>query len=260
MISKTRLKKIYALKHKKGREEQGLFLIEGWRLCEEALASDYQLETLLICDRNLDNSAAAAVMAMARQRRVEIVSIDAVVADRLADTVHSQGVFGIVQQRRESYQRLFDRDVRLLVLIDAGQDPGNVGTIIRACDWFGVDAVVLGTGTVDLYNPKVLRSSMGSVFHIPVVENIHLASLLPAIKQRGFQIFAADVQGKQGYHRVSYELPLALIIGNENRGLDCQLEPYVDQTIVIPRHGQAESLNMALAAGIILSRIVDITN
>lgn len=248
------------MKHKKGRAEQGLFLIEGLRLCEEALSSDYTLEMLLVCHHHLDKSAARAVLELGRERQVEIVSINAAMAERLADTVHSQGIFGIVRQQQVPLERLFDRSIRFLVIVDTGQDPGNVGTIIRACDWFGVDAVVLSAGTVELYNPKVVRATMGSIFRVPVFENIPLESALPAIKQRGFQIFAADAKGQQLYHRVHYELPLALIIGNENRGLDRKLEAYVDHTVAIPRHGQAESLNMALAAGIILSRIVDMIN
>ncbi|MDZ7264830.1 MAG: RNA methyltransferase [candidate division KSB1 bacterium] len=260
MISKTRFKKIQALKHKRGRIEQGLFLIEGLRLCEEALLSDHKLKMLLVCHQNLDHQAARKVMELAQQRQVEIVAIDGVAAKQLAETVHSQGIFGIVQQQQSPLERLFDEAWRFLVIVDTGQDPGNVGTIIRACDWFGVDAVVFSKGSVELYNPKVVRSTMGSIFHVPVFENTKLELLLPALKQRGFQIFAADVQGEQWYHRVQYRLPLALIMGNENRGVDRELESQVDCTIAIPRHGQAESLNMAVAAGIILSKIAETIN
>ena len=255
MISKTRLKDILSLKHKKFRNQEKLFLIEGYRLCEEALRSDFIVEALLISSDLLPPQQIESVIQFARQKRVEVIEIQEADVNKLADTVHSQGIFGVIRQNDYHLDSILNNENKLIILIDGGQDPGNVGTIIRAGDWFGVDAVLLSAGSVELFNPKVVRSTMGSIFHLPVLEEVEIGLVLPRLKQLGYQILAADVQGKFLYHRMQYQFPAALIIGNENTGIDKTLIPYLDYTVSIPGHGKAESLNMALAAAIIISRM-----
>jgi TrmH family RNA methyltransferase len=257
MVSKSRLKSILSLKLKKYRDEQNLFLIEGYRLCQEALLSDFSVETLLICDDLLSPQKLKEIVQLARYKQIEVIEIQPSEVKRLADTVNSQGIFCIVQQQRLDLEAILNKENKIIVIIDEGQDPGNMGTIIRTCDWFGVDAVLLSEGTVELYNPKVIRSTMGSIFHLPIVEDVDLKVVLPRLKQPGFHIFAADANGDHQYNQVDYLMPIALVIGNENRGIKNDLFNYVDKTIKIPSYGKAESLNMATAAAIIISRIVN---
>ena len=254
MLSKSHLKKITALKTKKIRNQNQLFLIEGLRICYEAIQSDFMVETLLI-QTNIYSDERTKLIEYAREKEVEIIKISETDTKMLAETVHSQGVFCVVRQKQYSLDLIKEKDNKFIVIIDSGQDPGNLGTIIRTCDWFGVDAVILSKGTVELYNPKVVRSTMGSIFHLPVIENVDLSDFLPGIKQTGFSIFAAAVEGHFPYSKINYKTPFALILGNENKGIEKQNLPIVDKTIHIPLFGKAESLNIASAGAVLISYI-----
>lgn len=256
MISKSRLKDILSLKSKKFRTQKNLFLIEGYRLCQEALHSDFKIETLLYNPDMLTSQKVNAISRAAQKQNVEIIEIEKTDVNRLAETVHSQGIFSIVHQKKYNLDSILNKGNELIVIINAGQDPGNVGTIIRTCDWFGAHAIFLTTGTVELFNPKVVRATMGSVFHLPIFEAIELHDLLPILKNWDYHIFGADVNGEFFYHQIEYPTPLALVIGNENRGIDKNVQHF-DRTIKIPSHGKAESLNMAVAAAIIISRVIN---
>ena len=256
MISKNRIKDIRALKQKKLRDQKKMFLIEGARLCLEALQSDFIVETILICNETISSSHSEKIYNLAHQKNVEIIEIETTDVATLAETVHSQGIFGIVEQRPYSLDEVLNKNNRFILIIDSGQDPGNVGTIIRTCDWFKIDAVLMSNGSVELFNPKVVRSTMGSIFHLPICENVELHEVLPDLKQLDYQIYAADVRGAFFFHEIEYKFPAALIIGNENRGLDSKLLEYSDKTVAIPSFGKAESLNMATATAIIMSRMI----
>lgn len=256
MISKTRLKHIFALKQKKNRFEKQQFLIEGYRLCWEAIQSDFKVETLLVNRDALSDLKFKKIVELAQKKQIEILEIQQQEIKRLTDTKNSQGIFCIVQQQKYDLEIILNQQHQFIVIICEGQDPGNLGTIIRTCDWFGVETILLSNGSVELYNPKVVRSTMGSIFHLSVIEGIDLHYFLPRLKQFGYSIFGCDVNGECLYHRIDYPIPLALIVGNENRGINKNFYQYLDKTVRIPSYGKAESLNMALAAAIIISRVV----
>jgi len=254
MLSKSHFKKITALKTKKFRDQKQQFLVEGLRNCYEAIQSDFVVETLLI-QHHVNSDKIAELIECARENKVEIIEISEADIRALAGTVHSQGVFCVVQQKQYSLESINKKDSKFIVIIDSGQDPGNLGTIIRTCDWFGVDTVILSKGTVELYNPKVVRSTMGSIFHLPVIENVDLSHFLLSIKQMDFGIFAADVEGQSPYFQTDYKEPVALILGNENKGIEKKHLPLVNKTINIPSFGKAESLNIASAGAVLISYI-----
>lgn len=256
MISKTRIKNILALKQKKLRDQKKMFLIEGARLCLEALQSDFIVETILIEDENSSSPQAKQIFDLAHQKNIEIIKIEKAEVAKLAETVHSQGIFGVVEQRRYGLEKILNQNNRILLIIANGQDPGNVGTIIRTCDWFNIDAVLLSCDSVELFNPKVVRSTMGSIFHLPICENVELHEALPRLKYLDYQIYAADVRGAFFFHEIEYQFPAALLIGNENKGFESELLAHIDKTVAIPSFGKAESLNMATAAAIIMSRMI----
>ncbi len=257
MISKNRLKNLVALKYKKFRDKQNLFLIEGYRLCQEALNSDFTVEILLINPDILSPQKVNEIVQLARQKQIEFIEIQQTETKRLAETATSQGIFSVVQQKRYDLETMLRQSRQLIVIIDEGQDPGNIGTIIRTSDWFGVDAIFLSRGTVELYNPKAIRSTMGSIFHLPIIPEIDLNILLPQLKKLGWHIIGSDVNGRYNYNEIDYPRPIALVIGNENAGIKQNLFNYFDKTVNIPSYGKAESLNMATAAAIIISRIVN---
>ena len=254
MLSKARLKKFSWLKKKKRRWLTKLFLVEGWRSCHEALTSDFVVETLLF-HSPADRENISTLIELAQKKGCEIFEISATEAKALSDTIHAQGVFCVVRQRQIAEESLLASEPDFMVLVDAGQDPGNVGALIRTCDWFGVQAVILSQGNVDLYNSKVLRATMGSIFHLPIIENVKLDLFLSEIKKRGYHIFAADVAAKTPYLKIDFKKPVALILGNENRGISQPTLQLVDTTICIPAFGLAESLNVAAAGAVLISHL-----
>ena len=254
MLSKSHLKKITALKNKKFRDQKKQFLIEGLRNCLEAIQSDFIVETLLFNPEN-DSQNLNELIKLALKKNIELVKITESDIKGLADTVHSQEIFCVVQKKQFSTDSILKKKNEFIIVIDSGQDPGNLGTIIRTCDWFGVNAIFLSSGNVELLNPKVVRSTMGSIFHLPVVEEVDLNLFLPRIKKRGYHIFAADVKGQHFYHQVNYEKPVALILGNESRGINKNIFQFVEKIIKIPSFGKAESLNIASAGAVLVSHI-----
>lgn len=257
MLSKARFNYILSLKRKKYRETHHKFLVEGYHLCTEAIQSGFKVETLLIAPELLTQEKYTELLSLASLKAIKVENIEAPDVRRLADTVNSQGIFAIVEQKKFQLDDVMRSGCELGIVIDAGQDPGNLGTIIRTCDWFGVSAVFLGKGTVELFNPKVVRSTMGSIFHLPIVEQLDLADWLPAMRERGYSIFGADVNGTYAYHQIAYPRPLLMVIGNENRGIQPELHAFLDKLVKIPSYGKAESLNMAVAAALIISRIIN---
>ena len=254
MLSKSHLKKISSLKNKKFRNQSQLFLIEGSRNCLEAIQSDFIVETLLFNPKNYTPNI-GELIDLASNNKVSLIEISDSDVKQLAETVNSQGIFCVVQQKQFSVDSILEKKNGFVVLIDSGQDPGNLGTIIRTCDWFGIDAIFLSKENVELYNSKVIRSTMGSVFHLPVIEDVDFNLLLPRMKQQSYHIFAADVKGKYFYHQQNYEEPVALILGNENRGIEKENLNFVKKTIKIPLFGKAESLNIASAGAVLISHI-----
>jgi TrmH family RNA methyltransferase len=162
-----------------------------------------------------------------------------------------QPVFAIVRKSKEPLQSLIAEPQGLVVVLDGVQDPGNVGTIIRSADAAGAAGVVLGAGCADVYNPKTIRSTMGSLFHLPIVEG-ELQSLLPEAKAAGVRLVSTSLQAAYSCYSYDFTQPVWLVIGNEGKGISGTTAQLVDDAITIPMQGQAESLNAAMAATILL--------
>ena len=141
------------------------------------------------------------------------------------------------------------------MILDAIQDPGNLGTIIRTADAAGVSGIIAGKGTVDIYNPKVLSSAMGSLLHVPVVKVDDLPAAIRRLKEKGIRILACDVHAEKNYLEVNYHYPLGVIFGNEGAGLHKDIIDLADEALKIPIMGKAESLNVGIACGIVLYKM-----
>jgi RNA methyltransferase, TrmH family len=145
------------------------------------------------------------------------------------------------------------KKANLVVACDHIGDPGNLGTVLRACDWFGVDAVILSRGCVSLYNEKVIRSTVGSIFHMKVIEEIDFYSQIPIMKENGFRIIATTLNGKP-FNSFQYPSKTVLIFGSEAHGISPELIKLADEELSIPNFGRAESLNVGIACGVFLSQ------
>ncbi|MCC3356483.1 TrmH family RNA methyltransferase [Bacillus sp. REN16] len=225
---------------KKERDKTETYIIEGFHLVEEALKSDVIIRELIISETvdipsswNVDN--------------LSITIVTEKIMKEISDTDTSQGIAAICEQYSARAEVNFTR----LLLIDAVQDPGNLGTMIRTADAAGIDAVIIGEGSVDVYNSKVVRSTQGSIFHIPIVKG-NLYDTIDQLKQNGTKVYGTSLKNAVDYKQAAAEESFAILVGNEGNGVNPELLVKTDQNLYIPIYGKSESLNVAVAAGILL--------
>ncbi|MVP01798.1 TrmH family RNA methyltransferase [Paenibacillus lutrae] len=248
-VQNSRVKEWAQLLDRKGRQKTGMYLIEGHHLVEEAVRAGAAVRTIVYeADKGLPPKLAAG----AADAGIETVSVTRAIMERCTDTETPQGVFAVVDKPAAPAEALLaEGGAGLVVAVDGVQDPGNLGTIIRSADAVGAAAVVLGRGTVDLYNPKTIRSTMGSLFHLPIVE-ADLQELLPAAREAGRQIVVTSLQAQSSCYELDLTRPTWLVVGNEGRGVSDAAAAHATHRVIIPMQGQAESLNVAMATTVLL--------
>ena len=254
-ISKNELKYLRSLSQKKVRQQEKRFLLEGWRALKEALNSDFTIEYVAMLPRFIDDPNYSSIADEIDRRSIEVKELTEADLNRIADTVHAQGVVALIQQN--SFE-LSDRGLKqasLILAADGVSDPGNLGSILRTCDWFGVDLLLLGRGCVELYNEKVVRSTVGSIFHLAAIEGVDLPNELLHLKKLGFSIIALAGDGRAAYQQHSFERKTVLVVGSEAHGLSKEIRAVADHVLKIPKFGQAESLNVGVACGIVLAHL-----
>ena len=166
----------------------------------------------------------------------------------MSDTTTPQGLLAVCRIGDASLTTVLSRRPHLVVVLDEVRDPGNAGTVLRAADAAGADAVVLTSGSVDVHHPRVVRSSAGSLFHLPVVTGVPGRKVVGALQRSGLRVYAADARGATVLHIADLRGPHAWVFGNEAHGLSGELREQCDDTVRVPIHGAAESLNLAMAA------------
>lgn len=254
-----RIRAVAKLRKKEARSRTGLFLLEGPQAVAEALTFRPELlvelyATPTALERYADIGQAAV------DAGVEVEFVTEQVLESMADTVTPQGIVAVCHQFPTSVMELLrtGRDgqaPRLLVVLEEVRDPGNAGTIIRAADAAGADGVILSGRTVDLYNPKVVRATTGSIFHLPIAVGVELEAVLERTRSVGVQVLAADVKGEDllGVRREgALAEPTAWLFGNEARGLGDEQLALADRVVSVPNYGHAESMNLATAASVCL--------
>lgn len=247
-----RVRAVAKLHKRSARQETGLFLLEGPQAAREVL--NYRPDTVVelfatptAMERHPD------VRDAARDAGLEIVFTAEAVLDAMADTVTPQGIVAVARQTPSSVRDVFAHAPKLVAICEEVRDPGNLGTIIRAADAAGADAVVLTGRTVDPYNPKVVRATTGSLFHLPVAVGADLASTVERARAAGVRVIAADVKGGDFLSsRAMLAEPTAWLFGNEARGLEDEALALADTALRLPIYGSAESLNLATAASVCL--------
>jgi TrmH family RNA methyltransferase len=246
-IHNPRVKLWSQLLTKRGRESQNKYLLEGIHLIQEALLSQAPLETILfLIDRGLPPE-----LQELNAQSVECIGVSEGVLAKCTETQTPQGVVAIARKLLGSIEPLLDTANGLVIVVDGVQDPGNLGTIIRSADAVGATGVVLGAGTADLYNPKTVRATMGSMFHLPVLE-CDLLKLLPEVASQGIQIISSGLSAVNHCYEIDLTVATWIIVGNEGSGVSREIERFVSQSVIIPMRGKAESLNVAMAATVLL--------
>ncbi len=249
-----RVRAVAKLAKKAARAESGMFLLEGPQAVAEALTYRPQLVAELFATPSaLERYGEIAEAAARAGLDVEYVTEE--VLDTMADTVTPQGFVAVCRQFPTAVKDVFAASPRLVAILEEVRDPGNAGTIVRAADAAGADAVVFTGRAVDLYNPKVVRSSTGSIFHLPVAVGADLDDVLERARAAGLTVLAADVKGEDlltARNEGVLERPTAWLFGNEARGLPDEQLALADRVVTVPIYGHAESMNLATAASVCL--------
>lgn len=241
------------VKKAKDRREQGLFIVEGIKmfreLPKENLKKAYVSESFL---KQLERQGRISEGKMLQEEYpCEIVSDE--VMKYMSDTQSPQGILAVAKQFSYTLKGLLEQKANAhLMILETLQDPGNLGTIIRAGEGAGVTGIIMNTSTADIYNPKVIRSTMGSVYRVPFVYAEDLKAALNEVKQAGIYLFAAHLKGNSSYDKEDYCKSTGFLIGNEANGLSEELSAMADRYVKIPMAGKVESLNAAVAASILM--------
>jgi len=253
LLSQTKLKSLTSLKQKKYRQQTGHFLVEGIRLCETLLDSSFETQQVVFCPDMLNSARAETVINAFRKRGVSVDELDKQATNKLSDTKTPQGIFAVARMRNITFAALIEQQPETLLVSDNISEPGNLGTIIRTAAWFGVDGLLLSSETVEYSNPKVVRSSAGAVFNVPIVTNLDLKKVLPALLTAGYDITLSDIDKGDSYLTYAWSGKTALVLGNEADGISESVRSFDLKRICIPRYGSGESLNVSAAAAILLA-------
>ena len=254
-ITKNEIKNVRSLSQKKNRQSEQKFVVEGWRALKEVLSSSSKVQIVGVLSRYLDDPDYRGILSKLEERGAVVRELAETELTALADTVHSQGVIAVVQQKKRSLEADSLKKASLVVVADSVSDPGNLGSIVRSSDWFNIDMLLLGKGCVELYNGKVIRSTVGSLFHLPIIEGVELPSTLRMLKEHGFSVIALSGDGKHSYDELSMSGKLAIVLGSEAHGVSGEVRALADVVVRIPKYGKAESLNVGVACGIVLARV-----
>lgn len=233
-------------KKAKKRQEEGLYVVEGIRMIRELLPE--QTEILYVSESFL---AQGDHSRMLKDFSWETVSDP--VMKVMADTQTPQGILALVRQKTWSLEEIFaSSSPAHLLILETIQDPGNLGTIFRAGEGAGITGIIMDETTVDVYNPKVIRSTMGSIYRVPFVYVRDLNAVCRQIKKEGISLFAAHLKGKTNYDQADFTRPCGFLLGNEAHGLSRETADLADSYIKIPMEGEVESLNAAVAASVLM--------
>jgi len=229
----------------KVRREQGVFVTEGIKMFLEAPSDSirkiYVTESFYVKKQYMDR---------VEQYPYEIV--DDAVFKKASDTIMPQGIICIIKQNKYKLEALLENPNSQLILIEGLQDPGNLGTIIRTGEGAGVQGIIMSENTVDIYNPKVIRATMGSIYRMPFFYTKDLEMVVALLHEKGINTYAAHLEGEHNYDEEDYQKGCAFLIGNEGNGLTTSLSEKATKKIKIPMQGKVESLNAAVSATILM--------
>lgn len=247
-LNNPQVKAAAELKQKKHRQQRGLFLAEGLRTVEEAVASR-AVESIFYTA--IEDERTRAVLEQAAAKQIKLYCVSENVMKKIADTETPQGIIAVCKMQSTQLEDLLASGKMLLVLDRVG-DPGNVGTMLRTADAAGLGGLVLLQGSVDIYAPKTVRSSMGSLFHVPVLAGVSEQDFIADAHRAGYELLVTCLDGADNLYKADLHGRLAFVMGNEANGVSAGLLAAADKRVFIPMAGRAESLNVAMAAGIVM--------
>ena len=250
------VKHIKALHHRKNRDEEEQFFVEGAKVTQEALDQKVDILSIVICEDILGRiNGGKDILTNLNKCGIPISRVAADIFGDISDMEAPQGILMVIRKERNSIENFVFNTNGIYIMLDGIQDPGNVGTIVRTADAIGADGVILSKGCADFYSPKTLRASMGSVFRVKLLEKVSLVETTQVMKEKGFMIAAASLQAEQCHFDVAYNGGVALVIGSESNGVSGEMLELADKVVKIPMKGGTESLNASVAAGVLMYEV-----
>ena len=240
------IKHIRKLKEKKYRDEYNEYVIEGIKLIKEAIAENANIKTIVACDDCVKNEEIDPKV-MYEIAKFNCIYVEENVFKSISDVQNHQGLLAVMSKEEEEK---IDYTEDIIVVLDDIQDPGNIGTILRTIDSAGLKQVIVSKRSGDVYNPKVVRSTMGAILRVNVIESENLLETLKELRKHKFEIIATSLETDKSIYDIEYKGKV-IVIGNEANGVSKEVLEFADKKIKIPMLGKTESLNAAVATGII---------
>lgn len=246
------VKNIKKLKEKKYRDIQNEFIVEGIKMLEEAISEKAKIKLIVVCEECVNDGTISKEL-LYKIASYECIYVTEKVFDVLSDVKSPQGILAVIEKKNTENQIDYSQDI--IIALDDLQDPGNLGTILRTIDSSGLNQIILSKNSADSYNPKVVRSTMGAIFRINIIEVEDLAQTLREIQKNNFEVVVTALDTNNSIYDIEYKNKV-IVIGNEASGVSKEVQNLANKRVKIPMLGKTESLNASVAASIMIYEYV----
>ncbi len=246
------IKHIRKLKDKKYRDESNEYVVEGVKLVEEAVKENAKIKQIIICE-DTTRTYEIPTHIMLEIAKYECISVSDKIFNIITQVTNPQGIMAIIEKNAQNAKIDYTQDI--IVVLDDVQDPGNLGTILRTVDSIGLNQIIVSKGTADAFNSKVVRSTMGAIFRIKIIEVENLAQAIKEMRKHHFKLMVTSLQTKNSIYDIDFYKKI-IVIGNEANGVSKEIQDMADEKAKIPMLGRTESLNASVAAGVVMYEYV----
>ena len=246
------IKHITKLKDKKYRDESNEYVVEGVKLVEEAVKENAKIKQIIVCE-DTTRTYEIPTHIMLEIAKYECISVSDKIFNIITQVTNPQGIMAIIEKNAQNAKIDYTQDI--IVVLDDVQDPGNLGTILRTVDSIGLNQIIVSKGTADAFNSKVVRSTMGAIFRIKIIEVENLAQAIKEMRKHHFKLMVTSLQTKNSIYDIDFYKKI-IVIGNEANGVSKEIQDMADEKAKIPMLGRTESLNASVAAGVVMYEYV----
>ena len=246
------IKHIRKLKEKKYRDEYNEYVIEGIKIVEEAIKENVKIKQVIVCN-DTTKTYEIPTHIMLEIAKYDCIYVTDKIFNLITQVTNPQGIMAIIEKNNENNEIDYSQDI--IVVLDDVQDPGNLGTILRTVDSIGLNQIIVSKGTADAYNSKVVRSTMGAIFRIKIIEKEDLIKTIKDIRKHHFKLLVTSLQTENSIYDIDFYKKI-IVIGNEANGVSKEIQEIADEKAKIPMLGRTESLNASVAAGIVMYEYV----
>lgn len=246
------IKHIRKLKEKKYRDEYNEYVIEGIKIVEEAIKENVKIKQVIVCN-DTTKTYEIPTHIMLEIAKYDCIYVTDKIFNLITQVTNPQGIMAIIEKNNENNEIDYSQDI--IVVLDDVQDPGNLGTILRTVDSIGLNQIIFSKGTADAYNSKVVRSTMGAIFRIKIIEKEDLIKTIKDIRKHHFKLLVTSLQTENSIYDIDFYKKI-IVIGNEANGVSKEIQEIADEKVKIPMLGRTESLNASVAAGIVMYEYV----